>query len=245
MLAQDPGLEREHLDRLAANDDPAAYYLLALRESALQGESWDAAGAASALARLMAAPAAVQQDWRCSRLMFDLFWLTRTGDRFMRGERQALAFTNSDWEQALDLLAVTGGARAFDAYRADFLRGLALFHLGRLRAALDQFDELNRSAASVSTRIVAAYVASTPDGEPRKFTGQVRSVTPDGRRGRAWIDQLGIELPFTPYRFPGETLQQGDLLPEFHVVFNLRGPYLDPVRASGVRGPKQDGRAAR
>lgn len=244
-LAHNPALAREHLDRLAANDDPAAYYLLALRESSLQGLSWDSDGAASALARLMAAPAAVQRDWRCARLMFDLFWLTRTGDRFMRGERQALAFTNTDWEQALDLLAVTDGARGFDAYRADFLRGLALFHLGRLRAAIDAFDELNRSAASVSTRIVAAYVASTPDGEPRKFTGQVRSATPDARRGRAWIDQLGIELPFTPYRFPGEALQQGDLMPEFHVVFNLRGPYLDPVRASGVRGAKPDGRVAR
>jgi hypothetical protein len=244
-LVHDSALALEHLDRLAANEDPAAYYLLALRESALQGASWNADGAASALARLMAAPAAVQQDWRCSRLMFDLFWLTRTGDRFMRGERQALAFSTTDWEQALDLLALARGTTAFDAYRADFLRGLALFHLGRLRAAIDQFEDLNRSAASVSTRIVAAYVASTPEGEPRKFTGQVRSVATDGRRGRAWIDQLGIELPFTPYRFSGEVLQKGDLLPEFHVVFNLRGPYLDPVRASGVRNSRPDGRAAR
>lgn len=243
-LFENPSLEREHLDRLAENEDPAAYYLLALRQAGPQPGKWDRDGAASALEGLMRAPAPVQQDWRCSRLMLDLFWFVRTGDRFMRGERQALAFSNADWERAIDLLDLTGSGSAFDSYRADFLRGIAMFHLGRLTAMRAQFDELNRTAASVSSRVVAAYVASTPDGEPIQFTGQVRSVQQDGRRGWAWIDQLSIELPFTPYRFSGEPLAKGDLLPEFHVVFNLRGPYLDPVRASGVRSPRIDGRAA-
>lgn len=236
-LLDDPRLAAEHLQRLAENDDPAAYYLLAMRQARLGGGTWDPDGADRALAALIAAPQTVHEDWRCARLLLDLFWLVRTGTRFMRGERQAVAFDQEQWQEALDIVDLAAGAGGFDAYRAEFLRGLALFHLGRPGAALTVFQDLDRSTVSITSRVVATHVASTPDGVPRKYTGQARSVTPDGRRGRAWIDQLGQELPFTPYRFSNEPLDRGDLLPEFHIAFNLRGPYLDPVRAARLRSP--------
>lgn len=234
-LLNDPKLAGEHLERLADNEDPAAHYLLAMRQAQLRGGTWDSDGAAQALAALTAAPPAVHEDWRCARLLLDLFWLVRTGTRFMRGERQAVAFADPEWQEALDVVDLSAGAGGFDAYRAEFLRGLALFHLGRISASLSVFQELDRTTVSVSTRVVGTHVASNPDGTPRKYTGQVRSTTPDSRRGRAWIDQISQELPFTPYRFSNEQLDRGDLLPEFHIAFNLRGPYLDPVRAARLR----------
>lgn len=232
LVMKDDALAAEHLERLAQVDDPAAYFLLALRSSGLLTNDFDPIGAALALGRLREASPEVRADWRCSRLMLDLFWLTKTGTRFMHGERESLAFSAKDWEDSVDLLDRIGGASTFDRYRVDFLRGLALFHLGQLRQAQSVFDVLDRESAGMSRRIIATYLASNPDGTPGKFTGQVRSVTPDGRHGRVWVDQLGIEMHFIPYRFSVERLDRGDALPEFHIAFNMRGPYADPVRTA-------------
>jgi hypothetical protein len=232
LVMEDEALAAEHLERLAAVQDPAAYFLLALQSSGLLTNELDPVGASVALDRLLEAPAEVRADWRCSRLMLDLFWLTRAGSRFMQGERESLAFSTKDWEDSLDLVDRIGGASQFDRYRVDFLQGLALFHLGQLRQAQTVFDVLDRESAGMSRRIIATYLASQPDGTPAKFTGQVRSVTPDGRRGSVWVDQLGIELPFIPYRFTAEQPNRGDALPEFHIAFNMRGPYADPIRTA-------------
>jgi hypothetical protein len=233
-LLGEPGVAEHHLQRLAENEDPAAYFLLALRESGLLQGELDMEGAKRALQRLMEGPPTVREDWRCARLILDLFWLTRTGRRFLQGEREALAFAQRDWEDCLDLTAAIAGSSAFDQYRVDFLKGLALFHLGQLRQALAIFRSLDRSTMAVSRRIIATYVASSPDGTAATFTGQVRTVTPDGRRGSVWVSELGIELPFIPYRFPAD-LERGDALPEFHIAFNLRGAIADPIRAAQPR----------
>jgi hypothetical protein len=238
---EDPVLEEEHLERLKLNQDPAAYYLLARREARLAGDSWDRTGAVAGLDLLANAPEAVRGDWRCARLMLDLFWLTRTGSRFMRGEQESLPFAASDWEDCLRMAESVSAASLFDSYRVEYLKGVALFHLGRYRASAATFEELDRTTTSLSSRIIGIYLASSADGRPVKFTGQVRSVMPDGRRGKVWVEELGIEVPFIPYRFSvADPLMRGDPLPEFHIEFNMRGAYAYPVRISGRRSTRAD-----
>lgn len=227
-MLNDPALEAKHLASLTGNDHPAAYYFLA-RAAARHGTD----GVQVAVETLLHASDHVRSDWRCSRLLLDLFWKLKTGMQFLRGERQTPAFTEADWLECLDIADAIPDAGDFDRYRLDFLRGLSLFHLGRYRASDEVFRRLDQESQDLSTRILSTYLASSPDGQAQVFTGRVAWATADGRRGRAWVDQLRIEVPFIPQRFSvSEFRRKGDVLPSFHIAFNMRGPLADPIRAT-------------
>jgi hypothetical protein len=234
-LQKDPALEESHLQALRANHDPAAFYLLARKMADPTGEGWNEAGVHEALELLREAPSAVRGDWRCTGLLLDLFWWEKTGRRFLRGERETVAFSRGDWQDCLDIGQVIVDVSAYDAYRLRFLRGLAHFHLGAFRASELEFEELDRITVGMSRRVIATYLASNEHGEPLEFDGQVRNVTPDNRRGRVWIDSLGVELPFVPYRFGAEPPLRGESLSRLRIAFNMRGATADPARVSGQR----------
>lgn len=226
-MLNDPALEAKHLAALTENNDPAAYYFLA--RSASRG---GAEGMQVAVETLLRAPVDVRADWRCSRLLLDLFWELKTGKRFLRGEREVLAFSSTDWNECIRIADAIPTAADFDQYRLDFLRGLSLFHLGSYRNSEEIFRRLDRESQNLSTRIVSTYLASGEDGKASVFTGRVVWATPDGRRGTAWVDQLRIEVPFIPHRFSvTDFRQKGDVLPPFHIAFNMRGALADPIRA--------------
>jgi hypothetical protein len=226
-MLNDPALEAKHLAALTENDDPAAYYFLA--RAASHG---GADGMKIAVQTLLRAPIEVRADWRCSRLLLDLFWVLKTGKRFLRGEREVLAFTEADWNECIRIADAIPTAGDFDRYRLDFLRGLSLFHLGSYRNSEEVFRRLDRESENLSSRIVSTYLASSADGKARVFTGRVVWATPDGRRGTVWVDQLRTEVPFIPQRFSvSDFRQKGDILPSFHIAFNMRGALADPIRA--------------
>lgn len=227
-LLNDRALETKHLAALMENGDPAAYYFLARRSSASGDE-----GMRVAVQTLLEAPVDVRADWRCSRLLLDLFWEMKTGRRFLRGERQTLAFTEVDWGECLRITDSIPSAGDFDRYRLDFLRGLSLFHLESYRASEEVFRLLDEESQDLSSRVVSAYLASDTAGNARIFTGRVTWASPDGRRGTAWVDQLSIEVPFIPLRFSvSEFRKKDDVLPAFHIAFNMRGALADPIRAT-------------
>jgi hypothetical protein len=234
-LLNDPTLEAKHLQSLLENDDPAAYYFLA-RSAAQKGSE----GLEVAVRTLQDAPVEVRSDWRCSRLLVDLFWQLKTGKRFLKGQREVLPFNREDWNECLRLAEAIPSAATFDEYRLEFLRGLALFHLGAHKQSAAVFQKLDRDSVELSNRIISTYLASTPEGEAQLFTGRVTWASPDGRRGTAWVDQLGIEVNFIPHRFSiSDYKTKGDILPSFHIAFNMRGALADPVR-----GPyRTEGRA--
>ena len=226
-MLDDPALEAKHLLALSENQDPAAYYFLA--RAASRG---GADGLQVAVQTLLRAPIEVRADWRCSRLLLDLFWELKTGKRFLHGEREVLAFTDSEWNECIRIADAIPAAGDFDGYRLDFLRGLSLFHLGSYRNSEEVFRRLDRESGDLSSRIVSTYLASSADGKAREFTGRVVWATPDGKRGTAWVDQLGIEVPFIPQRFSvSDFRNKGDVLPTFHIAFNMRGALADPIRA--------------
>lgn len=233
-LLGDKDLETSFLQDLVAMDHPAAYYLLASRAA----KSTDEDGIGVALDTLLSAPPSIRDDWKCARLILDLYWQHRTGDRLMRGERRTVPFTDSEWEACLALINSLHGAAEFDQYRIAFVRGLALFHLGSIQGAQAEFRSLGSLGLDVSRRVYLAYLASNADGTPREFTGRVASATPDGRRGRVWVDQLRTEIDFVPLRFSPEGYQsKNEVVPTFHIGFNYRGPIADPIRHSVGRSP--------
>lgn len=238
-LLNDPAVAEQHLAALRDNEDASAVYLLALHRSQLLFGTVSAGSAKAGLQMLLEHPDTLLMDWRCSRLAMDLFWIARTGNRFLRGEREALAFNDEDWNACLDILERVTLAPA-DEYRGAFLRGLSLFHLRKYRLALDVFRELEARSVTLSRRVIATYVLSSSSGEPVRFSGQVRYVTADNRRGRVWVEELSQELSFIPYRFSREDFAAGDQLPDFYIAFNFRGVYADPVRmARPIRQTKE------
>ncbi|MFE2867251.1 hypothetical protein [Embleya sp. NPDC059259] len=236
-LLNDPTMEAKHLIALTENGDPAAYYFLALR-AARAGED----GPQVAVETLRRAPSEVRSDWRCSRLLLDLFWESKAGQRFLQGEREVVAFSDETWTECLAIVEAIPETVGYDRYRRDFLRGLALFHLGQYQASKEAFDRLDRESRDVSSRIISKYLASQPDGTAQTFTGRVLSATPDGRRGTAWVYELHTEVKFIPLRFSiSDYRKKNENLPSFHIAFNMRGALADPItgrprlRTSAVR----------
>lgn len=234
-LLDDPVMETKHLVALSSNNDPAAYYFLALR-----GARAGADGPKVAVQVLMKAPIEVRSDWRCSRLLLDLFWESKTGKRFLRGEREVVAFADEDWAECLAIVDAIPDTGGYDRYRRDFLRGLALFHLGQFQSSKEVFRRLDGESRDLSSRIISKYLASNPDGTPSKFTGRVVSATPDGRRGTAWVYELHSEVQFIPLRFSvSDYRTRGDNLPSFHLAFNMRGALADPITSRSARMPRR------
>ena len=226
-LLDDPALEAQHLLALTDIEDPAAYYFLA-RSAAQRG----AEGMEVAFRSLMRAPVEVRSDWRCSRLLLDLFWEYKTGKRFLSGEREVVSFTSADWRECLEIADAIPDSGDFDRYRLDFLRGMSLFHLGSYQNSKEVFQRLDRESVDLSSRIVAKYLVSNSDGTAQVFTGRVLWASMDGRRGTAWVDQLKFEIPFVPQRFSvSDFRRKGDVLPAFHISFNMRGALADPMRS--------------
>lgn len=236
-LLDDPAAAEDHLANLAASDDPAAYYLLALRRSGLREPDLDLERITDAFEYLRGAPHEVRHDWKCARLTLDLFWLSVTGRHFLSGRGQPLSLATGDWEQALQLAGELAPHASFDRYRFDLLRALALFHLGRYQQADESFHELDRATSGLAQRIQTSFVEADEEGAPAVFTGQVQRVRSDQSRGTVWVDQLGVELPFLPNRFTQEMLTRGEPLPEFVIEFNYRGPYAFPARAAMRSAP--------
>ncbi|MFC5745889.1 hypothetical protein [Actinomadura rugatobispora] len=230
-LLEDPAMETKHLVALSNNNDPVAYYFLALLGARAEGD-----GPKVAVQVLLQAPPEVRSDWRCSRLLLDLFWESKTGKRFLRGEREIVALTEHDWHECLTIADAIPDAGGYDRYRRDFLRGLSLFHRGQYQSSKAVFRQLDDESRDLSSRVISKYLASNSDGTAALYTGRVISATPDGRRGVAWVNELHIEVPFIPIRFSvSDYRKRGEILPAFHIAFNMRGALADPIsRFAGV-----------
>nr|WSX49131.1 hypothetical protein OG409_09335 [Streptomyces sp. NBC_00974] len=236
-LARDDRLADERLQELAKHDEPLAAYLYALRVSGLIRNAPDPAGIQAALAHLKEHNASLN-DRRCLRLLVDLFWLAKTGYRFMGGERLTLPLTHKDWTECLDLAGRLQAADDLSLLRVEFMRALALFHLEQMAAAFDSFRKTDQQSHANRRRVVTTYLASDPSGMPQRFNSVVRHVDPDQRKGMCWVEQLRREVAFQPYDFGMTDPSRGMALPDAYVAFNLRGPILEPARRPGDRrGP--------
>ncbi|MCD0448334.1 hypothetical protein LO762_03855 [Actinocorallia sp. API 0066] len=237
-LADEAQIAEERLQRLAAIDEPLAAYLYALRVSGLIRREPHQMGVRKALEFLQTHPAAYE-DKKCLRLLVDLFWLDKTGYRFMAEERLTLPLTKQNWLECLELANLLSSGDDLSALRVEFMRALAQFHLGEFSAAFNSFRNAERESHTSRRRIVNVYLASDTSGRPRKFRPTVQHMDQDHRKGQCWVSELSRTVPFQSMDFSDEELRKGLALPEAHLAFNLRGPILEPAREPGDRrGPK-------
>lgn len=236
-LARDDRVADERLQELAKRDEPLAAYLYALRVSGLLRNAPVPVGVQAALAHLKSHDAAMN-DRRCLRLLVDLFWLAKTGHRFMGGERLTLPLTHEDWVECQDLADRLRAADELSLLRVEFMRALAFFHLGLANAAHDAFRTAEQQSHTFRRRVVSMYMASDSSGTPLKFHPVIRQLDADQRKGRCWVEELGREVAFQTHDFAISDPRLGMALPDSHVAFNLRGPILEPMRSrGGRRGP--------
>lgn len=173
----------------------------------------------------------VSHDLRCLNLLFNYWWLSKTGHRLFDDERVVLRFQEAEWTYALQLI---GDLRALGSHRdlaLSFLQAITLFHLNNVSKARQLFREVEEESYKVPSRrrILRSFLASNSDGNPRAFHGIVQRVEPGGRRAQVFVDELRQSITFVPADFGRPDIRQGDSLGEFHIAFNFIGPIADPL----------------
>ncbi|MFD6327933.1 hypothetical protein ACFWOL_35190, partial [Streptomyces sp. NPDC058442] len=171
-LARNDRVADERLRELATQDEPLAAYLYALRVSGLLRNAPTPPGVRAALAHLKSHDAAMN-DRRCLRLLVDLFWLAKTGHRFMGGERLTLPLTREDWIECRDLADRLKAADELSLLRVEFMRALAFFHLGLVNAAYGAFRTAEQQSLTFRRRVVSMYMASDSSGSPLTTLGEI------------------------------------------------------------------------
>ncbi|MEW5958973.1 MAG: hypothetical protein AB1801_14670, partial [Chloroflexota bacterium] len=175
----------------------------------------------------------INNDSRALYLLLRVWWMSKIGKPIFYGERQTLPFTYDDWLYCSKIIAplLTNDEIMYNNPRLLYLQGLAVFHLNEVKDAFEIFKQLEREAdhRTGPRRIIRSYLASLPNGEPRKFTGEVSWVSGDGTKGEVRISEIREVVSFFPREFNRPDIRRGQSLGEFHLAFNFLGPSADPI----------------
>ena len=173
------------------------------------------------------------QDSRSLYLLLKVWWLSKTKEPLFTGERRSVSFNQQEWKDCLQVLETLMTTTEFyENLSITYLRGLANFHLDRIQVSLEIFKELENESSSIGRRrILRSYLASTSDGNPKKFTGEVawRHEKPY-EPGAIYVSELQrSRITFIPQQFGKPDIRPGESPGEFHIAFNFLGPIADPV----------------
>lgn len=229
-------ISEEAFRSLLAQGSSAGYYL---RASRMAGELPTDTGLSSTQHQHCSDAAnyleehrqAISHDGRCLYLLLRLWWMAHTGKPMFCSERETVPFNREEWHYCLGVIIdLMGANQLYTNPSLTYLRGLASFHLGRIQEAFEIFRELERESDLVRgrRRIVRHYLASTPDGEPKKFNGTVTWVF--GNKGALYVEELRRNVTFLPRDFGKPDIQKGDALSGFYLAFNFLNPVADPPR---------------
>ena len=172
----------------------------------------------------------IAHDPRCLNLLFNYWWLTKTGQRLFENERVALPFQEAEWTYALQLCEELRSLGSHRDIALSFLEAIALFHLNNVSRALQLFREVEGESYKVSgrRRILRSFLASESRGSPRVFHGNAQRVYSGSSRAEVFVEELRQSITFLPADFGRPNIRQGDSLGEFHIAFNFIGPIADP-----------------
>ena len=173
----------------------------------------------------------IENDGRCLNLLLHLWWKAKTGKRIFHGDRQTVPFTQRDWQHCREiLLKLMASSELYRTPRIKYLYGLSAFHLDDFLNAFQTFQEIEQDSGYVRgrRRILRSYLISTPEGEPKVFTGHV--VSTDGKWGKVYVPELRRGIPFLPRNdFNRPDIQSGESLGEFHLALNFIGLIAEPI----------------
>ena len=179
----------------------------------------------------------IAHDPRCLNLLFNYWWLTKTGQRLFDDERVALPFQEAEWTYALQLSEELRSLGSHRDLALSFLEAIALFHLNNVSKALQLFREVEGESYKVPgrRRILRSFLASEAGGNPRVFHGNAQRVSSGGSRAQVFVEELRQSITLLPVDFGRPDIRQGDSLGEFHIAFNFIGPVADPPARYRVR----------
>lgn len=179
----------------------------------------------------------IKNDGKCLYLLLKTWWVMKSKTRLFEIEKQPLPFSKTDWEYCNSLLE-----KLFfigDLYQSAttlYLKAISEFHLNQIRSSLETFKRLDVESDFSSygrRRIVKSYVASTPEGKPKLFRGEVKrsvSLLKNDKSGEIYVSELKESIPFTLSEFNKSEYQEGEVITNFFIGFNFRGPIAIPVR---------------
>ena len=175
----------------------------------------------------------INNDRRTLYLLLRVWWMSKTGKPMFYRERQTVPFTYDDWSYCYRLVQtlLTIDEIMYNNPRLIYLHGIATFHLSEIKDSFEIFKQLERQAdyRTGPRRIIRSYIASLPDGKPRKFTGEVSWLSEDVTKGGVFIPEIREVVLFFPREFNRPDIRRGQSLGEFHLAFNFLGPSADPV----------------
>ena len=173
------------------------------------------------------------RDTRALYLLLKLWWMWKTGLPMFGEARQTVNLSSDEW-QYCNKLVIELKTNPKLRYNPSlmYFNGLATFHLGSEPDALRIFKELQLEATSInsSRRRIRYYLASSSDGQPKKYSGLVRGSE---RKRTVWVTEFQKEIIFIPIEFFGGRTQDilpDRNLPEFHIAFSFLGPIVDRVK---------------
>jgi len=167
-----------------------------------------------------------------------LWWETETGlHGYFPHDHMLLPFAENQWESLIEIstarLALEGESRNRLAL---FHRGWALLQQELSRESFETFGNLASVSEGAFRRGRTLAVLSDELGAPRSFYGEVRG-SGDARRGRAWVDELRLEIPFNSFEFEDQERASGAPFGPFHIALNYRGAFAQrPERTPKRRG---------
>jgi len=173
------------------------------------------------------------RDTRALYLLLKLWWMWKTGLPMFGEARQTVKLSSDEWEYCNRLVReLRINPKLRDNPSLMYFNGLATFHLGSEAEALRIFADLQVEANSInsSRRRIRYYLASSSDGQPKKYSGLIRGSE---RKRKVWVTEFLQEVIFIPIEFFGGRTQDilsDRSLPEFHVAFSFLGPIVDRVK---------------
>jgi hypothetical protein len=175
----------------------------------------------------------VNYDARTLYLLLKVWWLSKTGKKLFYGERETVPFNHEDWLECLHIIEdLMKTSEFYENPSLTYLKGLATFHLNQVSQSLAIFKELeNDFNAKGRRRIIRSYIASNPDGQPKKYTGEVAWINNNSREiGKVYVSELQrSSINFMPHIFQKPDIRKGESLGEFHIAFNFLGLIADPI----------------
>lgn len=177
----------------------------------------------------------IKNDSKCLFLLLKTWWISKTKTKFFQEEKQAVPFSIEDWEFCYELiLKLLFENSIYHSATTIYLQGICEFHLGSIQASLDTFKKLDIESDFSSygrRRIVKSYLVSTPEGNPKKFTGEVKfnvSLDKNQKSGEVYISEIRRSIPFLLSEFGKREFQAGEKIDNFYIGFNFRGPIATP-----------------
>ena len=111
-----------------------------------------------------------------------------------------------------------------------YLLGVTLFHTNAIENSQQVFREIETDmTVRGRRRIIRSYLASSPDGTARKYSGTVDCVDTRQNRGEIYVPEIRRRIPFIPSDFRRLDITKGSGVNDFHIAFNFRGFVADPA----------------